>query len=113
MGGVQPSSPLPWVGGWRRGEYTPASYPGNYFQKTVKSIKNVNKIYFDLEKNIDNGEVSISNIYLNKIDTENFSDNEELAISLQELTIPPYIFLCVLSALVARERTKAQSISRR
>ena len=45
------------------------------FQTNSKSIKNVNKIYFDLEKNIDNGEVSISNIYLNKIDTENFSDN--------------------------------------
>ena len=45
------------------------------FQTSSKSIKNVNKIYFDLEKNIDNGEVSISNIYLNKIDTENFSDN--------------------------------------
>ena len=45
------------------------------FQTSSKNIKNINKIYFDLEKNIDNGEVSISNIYLNKIDTENFSDN--------------------------------------
>ena len=45
------------------------------FQTSSKNVKDVNKIYFDLEKNIDNGEVSISNIYLNKIDTENFSDN--------------------------------------
>ena len=45
------------------------------FQTSSKNIKNINKIYFDFEKNIDNGEVSISNIYLNKIDTENFSDN--------------------------------------
>ena len=45
------------------------------FQTSSKNIKNINKIYFDLEKNIDNGEVSISNIYLNKIDIENFSDN--------------------------------------
>ena len=45
------------------------------FQTSSNSINGINKIYFDLEKNIDNGEVSISNIYLNKIDTENFSDN--------------------------------------
>ncbi len=44
------------------------------FQVNSKSVKNINKIYFDLEKNIDNGEISISNIYLNKIDTENFSE---------------------------------------
>ncbi len=39
------------------------------FQVNSKSVKNINKIYFDLEKNIDNGEISISNIYLNKIET--------------------------------------------
>ena len=44
------------------------------FQVSLKNVKNINRIYFDLEKNIDNGEISISNIYLNKIDTQNFSE---------------------------------------
>ena len=37
-------------------------------------LKNVNKIYFNLEKNIDNGEISISQVYINKIEKEKFSE---------------------------------------
>ena len=44
------------------------------FQVSSKLLKNVNKIYFNLEKNIDNGEISISQVYINKIDKENFSE---------------------------------------
>ena len=55
------------------------------FQVNSKSVKNINKIYFDLEKNIDNGEISISNIYLNKIDTENFSEEYYIIKNIQIL----------------------------
>ena len=55
------------------------------FQVNSKSVKNINKIYFDLEKNIDNGEISISNIYLNKIDTENFSEEHYIIKNIQIL----------------------------
>ena len=55
------------------------------FQVNSKSVKNINKIYFDLEKNIDNGEISISNIYLNKIDTENFSEEYYIIKNIQTL----------------------------
>ena len=44
------------------------------FQISSKLLKNVNKIYFNLEKNIDNGEISISQVYINKIDKEKFSE---------------------------------------
>ena len=44
------------------------------FQVSPKLLKNVNKIYFNLEKNIDNGEISISQVYINKIDKEKFSE---------------------------------------
>ena len=44
------------------------------FNLSLKNVKSINKIYFDLEKNIDNEEISISNIYLNKIDTKKFSE---------------------------------------
>ena len=40
------------------------------FQISSKMLKNINKIYFNLEKNIDNGEISISQVYINKIDKE-------------------------------------------
>ena len=43
------------------------------FQLNLKKIENINKIYFDLEKNIDNGEVTISNVRLNKTDAVKFS----------------------------------------
>jgi len=43
------------------------------FQLNFKKIENINKIYFDLEKNIDNGEVTISNVRLNKTDAVKFS----------------------------------------
>ena len=44
------------------------------FQLNFKSLNNINRIFFTLEKNINNGEISISNIYLNKIDNENSSN---------------------------------------
>ena len=44
------------------------------FQVSSKMLKNVNKIYFNLEKNIDNGEIYISQVYINKIDKEKFSE---------------------------------------
>ena len=44
------------------------------FQVSSKLLKNVNKIYFNLEKNIDNGEISISQVYINEIDNEKFSE---------------------------------------
>jgi len=55
------------------------------FQISSKDLKNINKIYFDLEKNIDNGEIFISNIYLNKIDTENASENIYFIKNIQTL----------------------------
>ncbi len=55
------------------------------FQLSKKSLKNINKIYFDLEKKIDNEEVIISNIYFNKIDKENFSEESYLIKNLQIL----------------------------
>ena len=55
------------------------------FQLSSKKIKNINRIYFDLEKNIDNGEISISNIYLNKVDTEHFSEKYYIIKNLHEL----------------------------
>ena len=44
------------------------------FQVSSKLLKNVNKIYFNLEKNIDNGEISISQVYINKFEKEKFSE---------------------------------------
>ena len=55
------------------------------FQLVSKNIKNINRIYFDLEKNIENNEISISNIYLNKIDKENASDQYYIIKNLQVL----------------------------
>ena len=57
------------------------------FQLSSNKVKNINKIYFDLEKNIDNGEISISNIYLNKIDTENFSEEHYIIKNIQVLKV--------------------------
>ena len=39
-----------------------------------KISENIEKIYFDLEKNIDTGEIFISNIYLNDPNSKNFSE---------------------------------------
>ncbi len=55
------------------------------FQLTSKNIKNVDKIYFDFEKNVNNGEISISNIYLNKDDRQNSSEEFYIIKNLQEL----------------------------
>jgi len=55
------------------------------FQLSSNNLKNLNKIYFDLEKNIDNNEISISNIYFNKIDTKKFSEEYYIIKNLQIL----------------------------
>jgi len=53
------------------------------FQLSSKSLKNIKTIYFDLEKNIDNNEISISNIYLNKVDKEIVSEEYYIIENLQ------------------------------
>ena len=55
------------------------------FQLASKNIKNVDKIYFDFEKNINNGEISISNVYLNQNDKKNSSEEFYIIKNLQEL----------------------------
>ena len=55
------------------------------FQLNLKNIKNIKKIYFSLEKNIDNNEISISNINLNRVDTENILDDYYIIENLQVL----------------------------
>ena len=55
------------------------------FQLSSSNTKNLNKIYFDLEKNIDSEEISISNIYFNKIDTNKFSQEYYVIKNLQVL----------------------------
>ena len=55
------------------------------FQLNTKNVKNINKIYFNLEKNIDNGEISISNIYMNKVEIEKFSEEYYIIKNIQEL----------------------------
>ena len=45
------------------------------FQLNSKKINDINKIYFDLEKNIDSKEFFISNIHLNKIDEKKFTED--------------------------------------
>jgi len=55
------------------------------FQISSKKINNINKIFFDLEKNIDNGEISISNVYFNEIDTEKFSEEYYIVKNFQVL----------------------------
>ena len=55
------------------------------FQISPKKINNINNIFFDLEKNIDNGEISISNVYFNEIDTEKFSEEYYIVKNFQVL----------------------------
>ena len=55
------------------------------FQVSSKKIKNINKIFFDIEKNIDNGEISISNIYFNEIDKSKFSEKFYIINNFQKL----------------------------
>ena len=43
------------------------------FQISLKKLKKINKIFFNYERNIDSGEVFISNIHLNEIGTLNDS----------------------------------------
>ncbi len=55
------------------------------FQVSSKSLQDVNKIYFNLEKNIDNGEISLSKIYINRIDKERLSDQIFIIKNIQLL----------------------------
>ena len=55
------------------------------FQLSSKNLKNLNRIYFDIEKNIDNNVISVSNIYFNKVDLKNFSDEIYIIKNLQVL----------------------------
>ena len=55
------------------------------FQLSQKSVRNINRIYFDFKKNIDNEELTISNIYFNKIDKEKFSEEYYIIKNLQLL----------------------------
>ncbi|MFL2886891.1 MAG: hypothetical protein ACJZ4H_02660 [Candidatus Pelagibacter sp.] len=55
------------------------------FQLSPKKLNNLNKIYFNLEKNIDNGEISISNIHLNNLDEANFSEEYYIINNIQLL----------------------------
>tara|TARA_Y100000741_G_scaffold90173_1_gene66739 strand:- start:66 stop:1055 length:990 start_codon:yes stop_codon:yes gene_type:complete len=55
------------------------------FQVRSKNLQNIKKIYFNLEKNIDSGEISISNIYLNKVDKQNFSEKVYIIQNIQIL----------------------------
>ena len=41
------------------------------FQLSFKKVKNVNKIYFDFKRNIDTGDMFISNIYFNDKKSKN------------------------------------------
>ena len=55
------------------------------FQLSSKDIKNINRIFFDLEKNIDSNEITISNVYFNKIETKNFSEEYYIVKNFQVL----------------------------
>jgi len=55
------------------------------FQLSSDIVRNINRIYFDLEKNIDKDEISVSNIYINKIDTEKFSEEFYVIKNMQVL----------------------------
>jgi len=55
------------------------------FQLSSKKLSNINKIFFDFEKNIENGEISISNIYLNEVDTKNYSEEFYIIKNIQLL----------------------------
>ena len=55
------------------------------FNLSLKNVKSINKIYFDLEKNIDSDEISISNINLNKIDSKKLSEEFYIIKNMQVL----------------------------
>ena len=55
------------------------------FQVSSKNLQDVNKIYFNLEKNVDNGEISLSKIYINKIDKEKLSEKIYIIKNIQLL----------------------------
>jgi len=54
------------------------------FYLSKNNIKNINKIYFDLEKNIDTGEFLISNIQLNKLSSDNNLDKSYIIKNLKD-----------------------------
>ena len=41
------------------------------FQLNFKKVKNINNIYFDFERNIDTGDMFLSNIYFNDKNSKN------------------------------------------
>ena len=55
------------------------------FQLNVNKVKKINKIYFDLQKNIDTDHVSISNIYINQVDKNNVSEDSQIIQNIQVL----------------------------
>ncbi len=54
------------------------------FQISQSKLKKINKIFFDFESNIDNEEISISNIHINKIDKEKQEDEFYIIKNIQE-----------------------------
>ena len=57
------------------------------FYLSQKKVKKIDKIYFDLNKNINTGEFSISNIQLNKLNPENNSDKFYAVKNFQALKV--------------------------
>jgi len=55
------------------------------FFLSKKRVKKINKIYFDLSKNINTGEFLISNIQLNKLNLENVSEKIYVVKNFKEL----------------------------
>ena len=41
------------------------------FQLNIKKIENIKKVFFDLDRNIDTGDVYLSNIHINEKDSQN------------------------------------------
>ena len=41
------------------------------FQLNLKKVKNINKVYFDFVRNIDTGDMFLSNIFINDINSQN------------------------------------------
>ena len=55
------------------------------FQLNPNKVKKINKIYFDLQKNIDTNEILISNIHINKFDQNNISKDSKIINNIQIL----------------------------
>ena len=55
------------------------------FQLNINKVKKIRKIYFDLQKNIDTNEISISNIHINKFDKNNIVNDSQNIKNIQIL----------------------------